>query len=65
LKNGCDELKKYIVKWKNEQQEFSDPQKAIKFAEIKGDEGANAYVYTKVNGVLAKEPFFTNEWELY
>ncbi|MCA1066157.1 hypothetical protein QTG56_25175 (plasmid) [Rossellomorea sp. AcN35-11] len=58
-------MKKYVVKWNNNQKEFKEPQGAIEFAESKSNEGFNSYVWISINGVLNSEPFFTSEWDLY
>lgn len=56
--------KKYIVKWRSEEKEFTDTLEAIKFAEEKADSGVSVYVYAEKDGVREEQPFFECTWEI-
>lgn len=57
-------MKKYIVEWKNEKQDFTDVQEAVKFAEKTAETGVNTYVYGEIDGVRDIEPFFECTWTI-
>ena len=57
-------MKKYIVKWGNNEKEFEDVKEAVSFAEKTGEQGANTFVYVERNGIRDIEPFYSCTWSI-
>ena len=57
-------MKKYIVKWGNNEKEYEDIKEAVYFAEQTGEQGANVYIFAETDGVRDIEPYYSCTWSM-